>query len=149
MQAMAAAINDMPPFIVARPSTLRGLMGHFEAARARYLANLKAVDGARNPSIPESPFQKHATGSENWRRGDGQDDSSEDEDDGLRGGAFDGGAEDDGQVEGGVPSELTQWFLVKLDKWTASKNGQQQEGVDVDMLSALDLGEAKSNHGVM
>lgn len=148
MQAMAAAINDMPPFVVVQPSTLRALMDHFEAARARYLANLKAADGARNPSMPEFP-QKHAMGSENWRRGDGQDDSSDDEDDGLRGGAFDGGAEDDGQVEGGVPSELTQWFLVKLDKWTASKNEQQQEGVDIDMLSALDLGEAKRNHDVM
>lgn len=145
MQAMAAAINDMPPFIVVQPSTLRALMDHFEAARARYLANLKAADGARTPSMPEFP-QKHTTGSGNWGRGDEQDDSSQDEDDGLRGGAFDGGAEDDGQVEEGVPSELTQWFLAKLDKWTASKHGQrQQEVVDVDMLSALDLGDTKRN----
>lgn len=148
IQAIAEAINDMPPFIVAQPSTLRALIGHFEAARARYLASLKAGDGARTASMPEFP-QKHARDTENWRGGDGQDDSSDEEEDGLRGGAFDGGAEDDGQVEGGVPSELTQWFLEKLDKWTASKNEQQQEVVDVDMLSALDLGEAKRNHGVM
>lgn len=73
--------------------------------------------------------------------------SSDDEDgvDGPHGGYFDGGVEDDdGQVEDEVPSYQTQWFLVNLDRFMASKGGEQHKGVDGDMLSALDLGGVES-----
>lgn len=144
LQVLTEAIKEIPSFIVAQPSTLQALMSHFEAARARYLADLKTAHGPSTASNP-AYHQKDAAGFGKLPRSDdGQDDSSEDENDGLRGGVFDGGVEDDGgQIEEGVPSNLTQWFLVKLDKWTASKNEQQQEGVDVNMLSALDLGDGE------
>ena len=132
---------DMPSFIVAQPSTLQALMSHFETARARYLADLKNVHGPSTSGNPAFHHKDAAGFGKLPRSDDGEYDSSEDEDDDLRGGVFDGGAEDDGQVEEGVPSDLTQWFLVKLDKWTASKNGQQPGDVDVAMLSALDLGD--------
>ena len=116
-------------------------MGHFEAARARYLVDLKTADNPRALSDPG--LQKPTVGLRKLPQGHGQYDSDSDEDDGLRGGLLNGGAEDNGQVEEGVPSGLTQWFLVKLDQWMALKNGQQEEDVDVDMLSALDLADAE------
>ncbi|KAG6362689.1 hypothetical protein INS49_007782 [Diaporthe citri] len=139
-KAIAEASEDIPPFIVAQPSTLRCLMGHFEAARSRYLANLNNSLGTGSQSNlgPHKP----TPGFSMPPRNQDQYASSEDEDDDFQGGMLDGGVEDNTQVEEGVPSSHTQWFLVKLDNWMASKNGQQQGGVDVDMLSALDLVDA-------
>ncbi|KAI7785650.1 hypothetical protein LA080_006670 [Diaporthe eres] len=140
-KALAEANEDIPPFIVAQPSTLRCLMGHFEIARSRYLANLNySLDAGNQSSLgPHKP----APGFGKPPGNQGQYASSEDENDDLQGGIFDGGVEDNTQVEEGVPSSHTQWFLAKLDNWMSSKNGQQQGGVDVDMLSALGLGEPK------
>lgn len=118
-------------------------MGHLAAARSRYLANLSMSDGPGKSTNPGAHMP--TSGLSRPPRDHDQYDSSEDEDQdgGLHGGVFDGGAEeDDGQVEGGVPSRRTQWLLVDLDEWIALKNGQQQGGVDADMLSALDLGDA-------
>lgn len=130
----------MPSFIVAQPSTLRCLMGHYEAARSRYLANLRDSFDAGNESKlgPRKPTQGFAMPPRNQNQYDSSDDENED----FQGGVFDGSVEDNAQVEEGVPSAHTQWFLAKLDGWTASKSGQQQGGVDVDMLSALDLADA-------
>lgn len=64
---------------------------------------------------------------------------SDNEDDGVPGGIEDGGLEDNAQVEEGVPSGYTVWFLRQLDEWIALKNGPSQGGVEVDMFSALDL----------
>ncbi|KAK7734772.1 hypothetical protein SLS63_004192 [Diaporthe eres] len=140
-KALAEANEDMPPFIVAQPSTLRCLMGHFEAARSRYLANLNnSLDTGNQSSLGS---YKRTLGFSVPPRNQDQYASSEDENDEFRGGIFDGGVEDNTQVEEGVPSPHTQWFLTKLDNWIASKSGQQQSGVDADMLSALDLGDAK------
>ncbi|KKY37936.1 hypothetical protein UCDDA912_g02154 [Diaporthe ampelina] len=136
-EALAEANKEIPPFIMAQPSTLRALMDHFEAARSRYLANLRMSDGPGNPG-PHMPMQSLSVPS----RTNDECDTSGDEDDDFHGVFFDGGVEDNGQVEEGVPSHHSQWLLVKLDEWTALKNGQQQGGVDVDMLSALDLGDA-------
>lgn len=141
IQALAEAKEDMPPFVVAKPSTLRSLIGHFEAARSRYLANLNMSDGGQaSMSIPVAA-PKPAQGSGAVPRNNGRHDSSSDEDDdGARADLSDGGGEDNAQVEDGVASPHTKWLLVKLDHWIASKSGQQQGGADVDMLSALDLG---------
>lgn len=131
----------MPPFIVAQPSTLRCLMGHFEAARSRYLANLNNSLNTGDQS--NLGLHKPTPGFGMPPRNQDRYASSEDENDEFQGGIFDGGVEDNTQVEEGVPSPHTQWFLTKLDNWIASKSGQKQGGVDTDMLSALDLGDAK------
>lgn len=64
---------------------------------------------------------------------------SDNEDDGVQAGIEDGGIEDNAQVEEGVPSGYTVWFLRQLDQWRVLKNGPPQGGVEIDMLSALDL----------
>ncbi|KAG8157285.1 hypothetical protein KVR01_012993 [Diaporthe batatas] len=149
VRALRSVISHMPSFIVAKPSTLQALMGHFETARARYLASLKddAHHGATTPSGNAAPYQADAMDCGEMPRGGRGYDSSDDEEDGHpRVGIVDGRPEDGGQVDEGVPSELGQWFLVNLDRFTASKGGQQQGGgLDADMLSALDLGGAKAN----
>lgn len=146
-QALGPLGDGMPSFIVAKPATLQALISHFETARAQYLANLKDAHD-RLPSTNNSFHQTGAAGLGKLPRdGDRQYDSSEDEDEdkGPRGGMFDGGAEDDGQVAEDIPSKPGQWFLVNLDRFTASKGGQQKGGVDGAMLSTLDLGGGRSN----
>lgn len=137
LQALAEAKEDMPAFLGARPSTLRSLVAHFEAARARYLANLNTALDQDNQSnlVATKPMR----GLGMLPRNNDQYDSDEDEDGGIRGIVEDGGAEDNAQVEEGVPSSHTQWFLTQLDKWMALKNGQPQGGVDIEMLSALNM----------
>lgn len=142
VKALAEAKKDMPPFVVAKPSTLRSLIGHFEAARSRYLANLNMSAGQTSTSITATAH-KPAQGFGAPPRNSGRYDASDSEDDeGARADLSDGGSggEDNTQVEDDVPSPHTKWFLVKIDQWIASKIGQQQGGADVDMLSALDLG---------
>lgn len=145
LQALGPIGDGMPSFVVAQPSTMQALMSHFETARARYLANLKKNTHGKRPSNNTPFHQTGAAGFGKLARGDDrQCDSSGDEDDAPRRGVLDGGAEDDGQVAEGVPSERGQWFLMKLDEFMASRGGQQQGGVDGDMLSALHLGGAKN-----
>lgn len=138
IQALAEAKEGMPPFVVAKPSTMRSLIGHFEAARSRYLANLNMSGGQASMSGPVAPKPVQGFGAA--PRGARYDSSDNEDDDGARADLSDGGGEDNAQVEDGVLSSHTKWFLVKLDQWIASKSGQQQGGADVDMLSALDLG---------
>lgn len=136
LQAIAEASEDLPTFTAAQPSTLRSLIGHFEAARSRYLKNLNtSVDqGHQNSSYTLKPKQEFGMLSRNGNQYD-----SDNEDDGAQAGIEDGGIEDNAQVEDGVPSGYTVWFLRQLDEWIALKNGLAQGGVEVDMFSALDL----------
>lgn len=136
LQAIAQASEDLPTFTAAQPSTLRSLIGHFEAARSRYLANLNTSinQGDQNSLSVFKPKQ----GLSMLPRTAGQYDS-DNEDDGVQAGIEDGGVEDNAQVEEGVPSGYTVWFLRQLDEWIAFKNGPSQGGVEVDMFSALDL----------
>lgn len=136
LQAIAEASEDLPTFTAAQPSTLRSLIGHFEAARSRYLANL---NNSSNQSDQSNPFTlKPKQGFGMLPRKGGQYDS-DNEDDGVQAGIEDGGIEDNAQVEEGVPSGYTVWFLLQLDQWRVLKNGPPQGGVEIDMLSALDL----------
>lgn len=135
-QAIAEASEDLPTFTAAQPSTLRSLIGHFEAARSRYLANLNTSldQGGQNSTSALKPKQGFGM----LPRNSGQYDS-DNEDDGVQVGIEDGGVEDNAQVEEGVPSGYTVWFLRQLDQWRALKNGPPQGGAEIDMLSALDL----------
>lgn len=136
LQAITEASEDLPIFTTAQPSTLCSLIGHFEAARARYLNNLNtSIDqGDQNSRSVLKPKQGFGMLPRNGNQYD-----SDNEDDGARVGIEDGGIEDNAQVEEGVPSGYTVWFLRQLDKWIALKNGPSQGGVEVDMFSALDL----------
>lgn len=141
-QAIASVMEGQKPrFAVAQPSTIRAIVSHFEAARSRYLSNLNSsndCDNRRNPGS-YSPTPLFALTPRNLDLRD----SSDDENYGARGGVSEGDIEDNGQVEDGELRGRSQRFIMKLDKWMAFKNGQQQDSIDADMLSALDLGNAK------
>ncbi|KAJ0107198.1 hypothetical protein J7T55_007568 [Diaporthe amygdali] len=141
-EAIARVMEGKKPrFAVAQPSTIQAIMSHFEAARSRYLSNLNTSNNWANQRDPGShkPTPPFALPPRNLDL----DDSSDDEDCGVRGGVSDGDIEDNGQVEDGELRGRSQRFIMKLDKWMAFKNGQQQDSIDADMLSALDLGNAK------
>ncbi|KAK2611561.1 hypothetical protein N8I77_004894 [Diaporthe amygdali] len=130
-----------PRFAVAQPSTIRAVVSHFEAARSRYLSNLNSSNDCDNRSNPGSynPTPLFALTPRNIDLRD----SSDDENYGARGGVSDGDIEDNGQVEDGELRGRSQRFIMKLDKWMTLKNGKQQDSIDAEMLSALDLGNAK------
>lgn len=136
LQAIAQASEDLPIFTAAQPSTLRSLIGHFEAARTRYLNNLNTSIDQGNQNNPAALKPKQGFG---MLPRNGNQYDSDNEDDGAQVGIEDGGIEDNAQVEEDVPSGYTVWFLRQLDEWIALKNGPSQGGVEVDMFSALDL----------
>lgn len=136
LQAIAEASEDLPTFVAAQPSTVRSLIGHFEAARSRYLTNLNTSLDQGDQNSPSALKSKQGLGI--LPRISDQFDS-DNEDDGVQADIEDGVIEDNAQVAEGVPSGYTVWFLRQLDQWMALKNGPRQGGGEVDMLSALDL----------
>ncbi|KAL1850640.1 hypothetical protein Daus18300_012851 [Diaporthe australafricana] len=125
-----------PPIAVSIwASTLEAVMRQYEAARTRYLSNLYESYDPVKPKAQEPPKPKRLFGMPEPYRTKTHD--LKDGDDGAGGDVSDIDAEDQGQVDGRELAGTNLNFIIKLDKWMALKNGQQQGIIDDDMFSAL------------
>ncbi|KUI66285.1 hypothetical protein VM1G_02206 [Cytospora mali] len=129
-----------------KPATLRSLIGHFEAARARYLSGINSAERPALPTHGDIDMLVANGGAEPLRSNghlpQSHDmDSSDDEHDGPSDSGVEADVEDDIQVAEESLLESDRAFIRALDNWMElSKQEDRQGSIDVDMLSSLNLG---------
>ncbi|KUI58082.1 hypothetical protein VP1G_05355 [Cytospora mali] len=129
-----------------KATTLRSLIGYFEAARTRYLSGINSADRPALPAhgdidmlIPNDEAEPLRSLGNLPRPHDT--DSSDDEHDGPSDSGAEADVEDNIQVAEESLLESDRSLIRALDDWMElSKQGERQGSIDYDMLSALNLG---------